>query len=354
MAWIPPGLGRPYSAASIDPLETRRTSFGTWASKAGSGAIPGMDPLPTDPKDWDRWIRSRRPDLTEHRRQLDPHRPARWIVEDELQVDGCLATGLTLFLTNRECLWRCLMCDLWRETTSGSIPEGAVLNQIDGVLPHAPSAEWIKLYNAGSFFDAGAIPTQDLPGIARRVQPFQRLIVECHPTLVGPRVEAFRARLEGTRLEVALGLESAHPEVLPRLNKGMTVDDFRRAAGFLVGAGISVRAFVLVKPPFQTDAEALEWALRTVEVAFDAGASVVSLIPTRVGNGAMEALRDRGLFAEPRLGLIESVMQQALATPRGRVFVDVWDLERFHQGPDLPARRTRLERANRTQTWSDL
>lgn len=313
-----------------------------------------MDPLPIDPQAWDHWIRSRRPDLSKHRRTLDPRRPARWFAEEELQGDGRLAAGLTLFLTNRECPWRCLMCDLWRETTPERIPQGAVLDQIDGALRQAPAAEWIKLYNAGSFFDAGAIPTADLPGIAQRVQAFRRLVVECHPTLVGPRVLEFRSRLESTQLEVALGLETAHPEVLRRLNKGMTVDDFRRAAGFLVEAGISVRAFVLVKPPFQEDEDALEWALRTVDLAFESGASVVSLIPTRAGNGALEALRDRGLFAEPRLELLEAVLEQALGRSRGRVFADVWDLERFHPGPGLPERRARLERANRTQVWTDL
>ena len=246
------------------------------------------------------------------------------------------------------------MCDLWRETTEGRIPEGAIHRQIETVLQQAPRADWIKLYNAGSFFDSGAIPPSDLPGIAQRVRCFGRLIVECHPTLVGPRVLEFNGRLDATRLEVALGLESAHSDVLQRLNKGMTVDDFRRAAGFLVGVGISVRAFVLVQPPFQTEEEALEWAMKTVDVAFDAGASVVSLIPTRTGNGALEALRDRGLFTEPRLDLIESVMEGALARARGRVFVDLWDLERFHQGPDLSARRSRLDRANRTQRWFDL
>ena len=246
------------------------------------------------------------------------------------------------------------MCDLWRETTLDRIPEGAVVDQIEGALRQAPAAEWIKLYNAGSFFDAGAIPSTDLPKIARRVQSFRRLVVECHPTLIGPRVLGFRDLLASTRLEVALGLESAHPEVLRRLNKGMTLDDFRRAAGFLVEAGISVRAFVLVKPPFQQRDEALEWALRTVDEAFTAGASVVSLIPTRTGNGAMEALQEMGLFSEPSLELLEIVMRESLARRRGRVFADVWDLGRFHAGPDLPARKARLESANRTQVWTDL
>ena len=36
------------------------------------------------------------------------------------------------------------------------------------------------------------------------------------------------------RLEIAMGLETVHPEVLRRLNKRMTLDDFERATTFLL------------------------------------------------------------------------------------------------------------------------
>src|SRR5579871_4273181 len=90
----------------------------------------------------------------------------------------------------------------------------------------------IKLYNAGSFFDPQAIPPEDYPEIAQTVAGFERVIVECHPALIGPRLLPFRDLLSG-RLEVAIGLETAHPEALARLNKRITVESFRRAAGFL-------------------------------------------------------------------------------------------------------------------------
>jgi len=38
------------------------------------------------------------------------------------------------------------MCDLWRETTLKPVPQGAIPQQIRGVLREAPVAEWIKLY----------------------------------------------------------------------------------------------------------------------------------------------------------------------------------------------------------------
>src|SRR6185436_18367570 len=109
-----------------------------------------------------------------------------------------------------------------------------------------------------SFFDTRAIPIEDYSAIAARAQAFERLIVECHPSLVGDSAVRFRDLLVGQassrspllQLEVALGLETAHPEVLEKLNKRMTLDHFGRSAAFLREHGIALRTFILVKPPF--------------------------------------------------------------------------------------------------------
>ena len=218
----------------------------------------------------------------------------------------------------------------------------------------------LKLYNAGSFFDAGAIPPQDHPAIATRAARFRRVIVECHPALVGDRVARFRDLLvrsgsgegPGPRLEVAMGLETVNPSVLPRLNKGMTTGDFARAAGWLRGEGMDVRAFVLVQPPYEAAGEAVVWARESARFARECGAGVVCLIPVRPGNGALDALAAAGAFRRPTLATLEAAVAGALEDVGGgcRVFADLWDLGRF-AGCEvcLAARRERLERMNATQ-----
>ena len=47
-----------------------------------------------------------------------------------------------------------------------------------------------------------------------------------------------------------MGLETAHPDALERLNKRMTLDQFRRAAGAARRRDVALRVFVLVAPPF--------------------------------------------------------------------------------------------------------
>jgi radical SAM enzyme (TIGR01210 family) len=290
----------------------------------------------------------------------DPWRPVTSFIEPEWQADGRVLDVATLFLANRECPFRCVYCDLWKHTLDEPTPRGAVPAQIDVAFEQLAAeqrsaerlaqARVIKLYNSGNFFDAAAIPPTDWPAIADRVRRFERIIVENHPLLIDDRAIRFRD-LIGRPLEVAMGLETVHPDVLPRLNKRMTLDDFAKAARFLTEHDIAVRAFVLLRPPFLSEAEGIEWAIKSVEFAFDVGVNCCSVIPTRSGNGVMNQWQADGWFNEPRLRSLEEVAESCLAFQRGRVFADVWDAERFATCRlCATARIERLRTMNLTQT----
>ncbi len=293
----------------------------------------------------DDWVVARRPP----RNTVSARRPYAFLVEPEPTADGRLVDVATLFLTNRECPFRCLMCDLWKNTLETSVAVGDIPAQIRWGLDQLPAAQQLKLYNSGNFFDPQAIPPNDYGEIARLAAPFERLIVECHPRLVGKRFRAFRKMLP-IELEVAMGLETVHPEVLPRLNKGMTLADFAKAVGVLRGERAHVRAFILVRPPFLTDDEGLEWARRSLDYAFTAGVECCTLIPTRAGNGAMEELARDANFAPPSLAALEQAFEYGLSLRAGRVLLDLWDIGNV--SPDAPRRAERiglLARMNMTQ-----
>ena len=281
---------------------------------------------------------------------LDPFKPYAFFLEDELAASGRVVCSGTILLTNKECPWRCLMCDLWKNTLTEIVPPGAIPRQIEFALTQlGGSPQQIKLYNSGSFFDPAAIPLGDYPEIARKISFAKHVTVESHPRLIGEKALRLRDLLSGS-LEVALGLETVHPQVLPRLNKKFDLGHFSRAAKFLRQAGIALRAFVLVKPPFLDDAAGIEWAVKSAAFAFSCGATVVSLIPTRGGNGALERLRDMGDFAPPRLVTLESALEQSLNLKAGRVFADTWDWEKFSTcSVCVEKRRQRLLAMNRSQ-----
>jgi hypothetical protein len=242
------------------------------------------------------------------------------------------------------------MCDLWKNALSTSVPVGAIPSQIEYAMARLPPAPVIKLYNSGSFFDPRAIPVTDYPAIAKLLEGFERVIVECHPALIGDDCFRFRKLVAG-RLEVAMGLETAHPEGLRKLNKGMTLEGFSSAAAALRGHGIDLRTFILVQPPFLSESEGLHWTSRSLDFAFSCGATAASLIPTRPGNPALDELAARGEFTQPRIEALEACQEYGLGLRQGRVFADLWDLKRFSACAHCnEGRYNRLQEMNLRQT----
>jgi hypothetical protein len=164
------------------------------------------------------------------------------------------------------------------------------------------------------------------------------VVVESHPALIGDDCFRFQELIDA-RLEVAMGLETAHPESLRKLNKGMSLEQFAAAAALLGSHSIDLRAFILVKPPFMDESEVVYWAKRSLDFAMACDAAVASLIPTR------------GLDAPPRIEALEASQEYGIGLGRGRVFADLWDLETFSAcGHCYQARRDRLREMNRSQT----
>lgn len=307
-------------------------------------------PYPEGSRERNRWILAQRGEIgTGERQQLDPQRPVAYLVENERAAFGNIVSVATIFLTNRECPWRCLMCDLWQNTLTQSLRPGEIPAQIDYALSRLAPAQHIKLYNSGSFFDRKAIPRQDYTDIAARLTDFEQIIVESHPALIGEDCWQFRDLIKG-RLEVSMGLETVHPLVAPRLNKGMTLEQFAESAARLRQEEVDLRVFILVKPPFLDEAEALYWAERSLDFAFDCGASVAVLIPTRPGNGALEALARSGEYSPPRLATLERATVYGIHLNRGRVFADLWNLQSFASCSQcFPERQARLHAMNLRQ-----
>ena len=157
----------------------------------------------------------------------------------------------------------------------------------------------------------------------------------------------FRDAIPG-QLEVAIGLETAHPDVLARLNKRMTLETFRRAAGFLREHDIALRVFVLLSPPFMPRGE---------------GGGVGLPIARRGGRVRRERLLgDSDARRQRRDGSARRPFAAAAAARRSRppsstgsrsagmrVFADLWDIERFFDCGCSPDRAARLAVMNREQ-----
>lgn len=297
----------------------------------------------------DKWILSHRGT----KNKVDPFRPYAWLVEKERQISGLIEEVGTIFLTNMECPMHCLMCDLWKNTTDRPVPVGAIPAQIEWALAQMPGVKHVKLYNSGSFFDDRAIPPADYPKIAQLLSGFETVIVESHPKFIDERCLQFRDMLNGD-LQVAIGLETVHPEILRKLNKHVSLDDFKNSIQFLTRNGIRTRAFILLRPPYLSESEGISWAKKSLDFAVDCGVECCILIPVRAGNGALEELMKTGDFHLPQISSLETVLEYGIGLEAGRVFADTWDLSLFSTCPDcLEKRINRINTMNLNQEISD-
>ena len=282
--------------------------------------------------------------------RVDPYTAHGALVEEERRPDGTRERALTVFLAGAECPFTCSFCDLWRYTIDGPTPPGALATQVEKILNAAatPLPHRIKLYNASNFFDRRAVPLADRDRLAALTEPFGGVTVESHVNTIGRETLAFARQLRG-RLEVAVGLETIHPEAAPRLNKRLDLPRFDAAARLLADNGIDLRVFVLVGAPHVPPAESVHWTIRTVEYAVAQGASVVAIIPVRGGNGELERLQSLGAFTPPSLSQLEDALDGCLQFTNSVVTADTWDVEMFAAcGACRVARGDRLRRINLT------
>ena len=262
-------------------------------------------------------------------RRASGARPVGIAEETEIFPDGTPRTIGTAYLRNGPCPLSCVYCALYRQAGEAPANGSEIARQIRSARARLAPISGIKLYNASSLFEPRSIRQSagGLAAIAAEVADLDLVVIESRSEQVR-RAPAF-ARLLGGRLEVAIGVEAADDGLLRRLGKPTTVARFRDAAGRLADAGILLRAFVLVQPPYVFGAAARELAAATFRLARDAGARVVSLLPVVSDHAPMERLRSEGAFAEITLEDYFAVVAECVEAGGAVVLAELATLSRL-------------------------
>lgn len=292
----------------------------------------------------------------------DPESPQGFLIDEEPDGQSGVVRTATYFLTGAECRFACAFCDLWKYTLDGPTPTGSLVRQIyqlhEKLASMSESVQWLKLYNASNFFDATNVPSEDVIPIAHACRGFQRVVVENHAALLAPRkvrdqVLEFAIACQG-ELEIAMGLESIDPNAMPLFNKQLHLSAFESACEFLNREGIRMRAFVMLQPPGTPEHESVAWAVKSCRYAFSLGVERCGIVPTRLGNGWLDSLRDAGQWSPPNADQLEHVLLALLCDTSenaGVAMVDLWDWEQVAGGCPCcrPTRFDTLQKMNRLQ-----
>jgi radical SAM enzyme (TIGR01210 family) len=208
------------------------------------------------------------------------------IWHEKENVGGRIERVLAVVLRTRGCFWAkkagCLMCG-YRNDTSDDVTDEHVLAQVERALAEYNEEEFVKIYTSGSFLDTNEIGAETQKKI---IQMFGQ---RCEHVLVETRAEFAHRALElkslVQNLEIALGLESANNIVLEKcVRKGIRVENYLDAARHLRTHGIRVRLYLLLKPPFLTEQEAMNDTLTSIIQVADF-CDTISINPVNVQRG---------------------------------------------------------------------
>lgn len=174
-----------------------------------------------------------------------------------------MKNGKTLLLNSGKCSWgRCFACG-WGRLASPRLGIHELKKRIDVFFSETRDrrVDSLKIFASGSFLDDAQFPKAIRKYVAKKCAESEIvLVVESRPEFItAENLEDFK----GTKLTVAIGLESGDGAVLKKYNKGFGTEDFIKAARLLREYGFGVRAYLMVGLPFGS-AESLK---KSVELA---------------------------------------------------------------------------------------
>jgi hypothetical protein len=165
------------------------------------------------------------------------------------------------------------------------------------------------MYTSGTFFDEREVPEEARTAILDRFSD-RRVVVETLPDFVDEATVAAAADRVAT-LDVAIGLETADDRIRRDcVNKYFDYGEYVRAAEAAAAAGVGVKAYLLMKPPFVTESEAIEDMVTSIRRSAE-HAHTVSMNPCNVQRYTMvDRLHYRGGYRAPWLWSIVDVLER--------------------------------------------
>ena len=247
-------------------------------------------------------------------RKPDPERPvAAWSEKDLL--DDKIVDAFVVILRSPGCYWSkqsgCLMCG-YNNDCLPSVTSENLITQFEKAMEKYQEQQYIKIYNSGSFFDSGEIDAETQEKIlAIAGKNAEKVLVESRPEFVNQKT-LDRTFKHVKKLEIAIGLETANDEIrCQSINKGFKFSDFERAAKLARENGARIRTYLILKPPYVSESDAITDALESIKIA-SPFSDVISVNPMNIQNyTVVEGLWRKNLYRPPWLWSLLEVLKNA-------------------------------------------
>jgi radical SAM enzyme (TIGR01210 family) len=235
---------------------------------------------------------------------------SQWIEKDVYSKN--VEDAFVMILRTSGCSWAqgsgCSMCGYINDASQEKVREEDLLFQFESAMENYNGEKIVKIFTSGSFLDEDEVPrpVQDRI-LAHLSEKAKNIIIESRPEFI--RSE----RLEGKKnLEVAIGLESASDFVLEHsVNKGFRFEDYQNAVAILKENDVKVKTYLLLKPPFLSEKDAISDAVRSAE-KIAKYSQTISFNPVNIQKFTMvERLWRNGEYRPPWLWSVVEVLKRS-------------------------------------------
>lgn len=239
---------------------------------------------------------------------------AYWKEEDT--IDSRVVDTGVVILPTKGCSWArtsgCTMCGYVYD--AGDLNDSELAHEFGEATSALGDVKYLKIFTSGSFFDRREVSDELLRSIVQTVNDagVELLQVESRPEYI--KSDTLSQVIDGLnpRLEVGIGLESSSYLVREMcVNKGFSFADYEKAVQICNSQNALVKTYLLLKPPFMLEREAISDTVKSAKDAERAGSAKVSINPMNIQNNTLvELLWKRREYRPPWLWSLVEVLKQ--------------------------------------------
>ncbi|PNX47058.1 MAG: TIGR01210 family radical SAM protein [Thermoplasmata archaeon M11B2D] len=254
-------------------------------------------------------------------RAQNPRQPVRcWSEKDVL--DGTVVDAYVIILRTQGCSWMrssgCTMCGYFNDSMLAPVSEEELQAQFEVAMHQYKGEKIVKLFTSGSFLDSSELPDVVQQNILDSLsKKAEKISVESRPQYITEKkLTVIEKTLSSKEFEIGIGLETSNDVIREKaINKGFTFQQYVKATKLLRNHQMKVKTYVLMKPPFLTEKQALMDCVRTTKETKRYTDSI-SLNPTNVQHHTVvEYLWKRNQYRPPWLwSIVEYLKQSASLT----------------------------------------
>ncbi|PNX45745.1 MAG: TIGR01210 family radical SAM protein [Thermoplasmata archaeon M9B1D] len=201
----------------------------------------------------------------------DTKKPVSFWSEKDI-LNKKIVDAFVIILRTRGCSWAlksgCSMCGYFNDSIFIDVSDNDLITQFEKAMDKYNNQRFVKIFTSGSFLDDKEItPNVRKKILTKLFETAEKVSIESRPEYITDNKIKELKKIIGTKtFEIGIGLETADDNIRQNfLNKGFKFNDYKKAASILKKHKISLKTYVLIKPPFLTEKESIDDAIKTVK-----------------------------------------------------------------------------------------